>query len=505
MKRLVIASLVVFAAVPAYAAISAHTVWEVRTTGSDLNGGGFDLSVASPGTDYSQQDSPQVTFDGATITASNGGTSSTITISGYTVLATDAGNTINISGGTNFTVGVYTIVLTSVSANTWTLDRACTSGAGASMTGRMGGAFAGLAQLAGKMVGSNKAFIQSGTYAAAAVTFSPGNVTPSATIAPTTIEGYYQTRGDIYPGTNASFRPVIQGTTTATTPLTFNNNGWRVRNLQVEKGGAAATIAVGIGIGGTQGEVSNCKVRHTTSQGILFSDSFSIGVFNEITDCTAGTGIWGCTNGTCVIEYNYVHDNSGMSSGIRLPNNGSRANFNVVVSNSGASADGISVGIDSSAKFNTVYGSGRDGIRLTSASTFATTVRGNLLVSNGGYGFNQATASWPASWRWDGNAYYNNTSGTRNNVDNTTGINGIGAYTNTNDVILTGDPFTNAAGGEFTLNNIAGAGAAARGSSGASGIPGLSYRGYRDFGAIQHQDLGTNTFYDATLIGAVIQ
>ncbi len=41
-------------------ALLARTVWEVRpTAGSDLNGGFFDPSVTSPGTDYSQQDAFQ--------------------------------------------------------------------------------------------------------------------------------------------------------------------------------------------------------------------------------------------------------------------------------------------------------------------------------------------------------------------------------------------------------------------------------------------------------------
>ena len=40
--------------------VASTGVWEVRPgVGSDSNGGGFDPSVASPGTDYSQQNSAQ--------------------------------------------------------------------------------------------------------------------------------------------------------------------------------------------------------------------------------------------------------------------------------------------------------------------------------------------------------------------------------------------------------------------------------------------------------------
>jgi hypothetical protein len=35
-------------------ALAAGVQWDVRTTGSDTNGGGFDHTVVSPGTDYSQ-------------------------------------------------------------------------------------------------------------------------------------------------------------------------------------------------------------------------------------------------------------------------------------------------------------------------------------------------------------------------------------------------------------------------------------------------------------------
>ena len=43
-------------------ALSAGVVWEVRTTGDDTNGGGFDSTVTSPGTDYSQQTAAQITY-----------------------------------------------------------------------------------------------------------------------------------------------------------------------------------------------------------------------------------------------------------------------------------------------------------------------------------------------------------------------------------------------------------------------------------------------------------
>lgn len=50
-------------------------------------------------------------------------------------------------------------------------------------------------------------------------------------------------------------------------------------------------------------------------------------------------------------------------------------------------------------------------------------------------------------------------------------------------VVLTGDPFTNAASDDFSLNNTSGAGALCRAAS-------LSWGGFEDIGAVQHEDAG---------------
>jgi len=60
------------------------------------------------------------------------------------------------------------------------------------------------------------------------------------------------------------------------------------------------------------------------------------------------------------------------------------------------------------------------------------------------------------------------------------------------EITLTGDPFTDSANWDFTLNNTAGAGALCR----AAGV-----RSYRDVGALQHQDAGGSGGGVAKLIG----
>jgi hypothetical protein len=78
-------------------------------------------------------------------------------------------------------------------------------------------------------------------------------------------------------------------------------------------------------------------------------------------------------------------------------------------------------------------------------------------------------------------------------------IDGVSPYVNTMDVInTTGSFFTNAAGGDFTLNNTANQGALVRGHGTPGAIPGVSQVGYADMGVFQHLDSGTSG--SATLI-----
>src|ERR1019366_4617201 len=115
------------------------TTWYGRNAGNDTNGIGFDSSIAG-GTNYANQNSPHVTFDGSTIAAHAATATATIIVTGYSVATTDVGNYFNITGGSGFITGWYKIVSVSVGSVTWTLDRTCTSGIASGATGRMGGA-----------------------------------------------------------------------------------------------------------------------------------------------------------------------------------------------------------------------------------------------------------------------------------------------------------------------------------------------------------------------------
>ena len=128
---------------PSYAALPNSTVYNVHHAGSNNNGGCY--ITGSTGTDFSNQDAAQYTF--TTLTSANGTTNPSIVASvSHSFVATDVGNCLHVTAGTNWTQGFYRIV--SVLAGAATLDRQV--GAAAALTNgtfAVGGALATLPSL----------------------------------------------------------------------------------------------------------------------------------------------------------------------------------------------------------------------------------------------------------------------------------------------------------------------------------------------------------------------
>lgn len=467
------------------AVTSASVIWEVQTGGNSANGGGF-VQGAS-GTDYSTSTSPQVTFDGATITATTSGASATITITGYTVANTDVGNVLNITGGTNFITGRFTISSVSTGSNTWTLNASVTTGVGAAMTGRMGGCLDGPGTLSGAMIGSNRAFIKSGTYSiSAGLTFAPGNVTVNSTTYPTTVIGYATTRGDITHKTNnQSSRPIIQTTTNAITAITFSSNGVRLENLIVQTDGVVAGMTNGISFSGNEASAYNCKIGISTSNGITCAGNFSCVEWCEIFAGTAGVGI--NLSGDSIVRRCWVRDGAYTSS-IKTTATSCVIQENIISNITGASADGIVPFSNSFVFGNTVYKCGRHGLSFATNAFKLMFIRGNIFSENGGYGMTDSQNHYTLP-NYDGNAFYNNTSGTRNGFDTNTGINSVGTYTNIYDLVLLQDPFVAKGSNNFALNNLPGGGGLCRNNGYADPYPGLFVVSSADMGAIHVKQL----------------
>lgn len=452
-------------------ALAAAFVWEVRTTGSDTNGGGF--KAGASGTDFSQQDAAQFTPSGLT-------TVGVTTVIAYAAAAsTMVGNIINITGGTNFIAGWYEITAVSVGVSI-TVDRNCTTGSGAAGTANIGGAFASPGQMGSVAVAGNSGWIKAGTYtytnstantSGGPFSFTLGGSSPTS---PSKWEGYQTTRGDM--GTP----PVISaGARTGITVFNVSVSNYNiVVNITVDGNSGASNTGLIIDSPRSQGiklGAQNCTVK-----GIAGGPSNSDG---NLYRCWAT----GCS-GTCAIEISgeggRLEAYNNTTTGIKVNPGGAGSSMTIWGSISSGNTGGSSVGYDVGGRNinftgNIAYGNGSHGFNLGNASGV---MENNIAEANVGTGFYAAGSTIRSIYMFN-NAYYNNTAG---NVD-------AGLPNNFNGVLGTSSFFVSAATGNFALNNTASAGNSAR----AAGYPGLSPRGattgYLDIGAFQHQDSGGGT------------
>lgn len=421
-------------------ALNAAIVWEVRTTGADTNGGGF--KTGASGTDYSQQAAAQLSL---TDLACASNTTLTSATGGFT--AAMVGNVIQIASGTNALAGWYEITAYS-DTNTVTIDRTCATGG--DMTdgvGKVGGALAtpGAAALAAAVSG-HTIWIQAGTYTLSTDTPGKGGPVLAASGIRLWLEGYQSSRGDL--GT----KPVIDvGAVTAIDVIkmvsTYPNNSM-VKNIEVDgqdnadvygfrDGSLYGTTCFDLCLArdcpnGFQGTTSTTLV--TRSQAISCAIGFSAvsAVACYAQDCTTGFSV-GCA-AHCLA--------TGGTSGFVT------ATYNLLSYVNCVAYDCSSHGFDP----------------LYSMVRYSHCV----AVNCGGKGFD--------------------TTGAYDHIVNCAGYNNTGGNTghaqiNWPVLALTGDPFLDAAGGDFRPNNTAGAGAALR----AAGFEWLDWSSNRDIG-FQHAD-----------------
>jgi hypothetical protein len=468
-----------------FGALSSSTVMDVRpTVGSDTaNGGTFDASVSSPGTDYSQQNTSHVTFNGTSITATTTGASATITLTGYTVAATDEGNGLNITGGISFNVGSYTIESVNVGLNTWTLDRVATSGAGSAMTGGMGGAFATVAQANSIAVASNVVWVKA-TGAYTVTTFLPITlVSTNAPATPYSIIGYTSTRGD---GGQFTW------TTSTNSADLIHMEG--VTNVLIENAIMTSTaLTPGYGImtpGSPNTPSTNVQCVN------CFLSGFNIGVFGDwtsnqtfqgfyligsrITACV-NQGLWSSGN---TYIFGSMIDNNG-ADGARWENSNAGAlaiwwvaSWSVFYHN-GANGffmvqSGASTTILDHDDFSTNTTNGVE--QFNNASEPFMQVSNSIFDANGAFGINTNGIPTTPNMLIGPNACYNNTSGC------TQGISGVTPIT------LTASPYVSL-GTNFALNNTSGGGAALKTAGAPSTIPGAG-SGAPAIGALQPSSSG---------------
>ncbi len=422
-------------------AFAATTEWEVRTTGSDTNGGGFD--TASTGTDYSQQDAAQVAYTDLVI---GNPTTTQLTSALNPFTALHVGNIVNITGGTGFTVGRYQVV--SVATNVATMDRAVGTAGSTGGTGNLGGAVATIATANGAAVASNTIHVKVGTY----------NITAAiaVTLNGLTVIGFNATHRD------GGTRPLITTATNSVHCFTVSNSlsGTSGKPVVFDNLSLSSTAGVrGSGIVAVGGAYPSFVVRNSVLDGFNFSidadnATFTAGavvaINNEIKNCTQGIANWF----DLFAVGNYIHNCT--SHGINWVGGNSFRSVilirNVISYNGGSGVIFTSTGLAFLVmEANIIAHNTGDGFNTFTANSLPAyfLLVNNIIYSNGGYGIND-TAGTNAHLNRN-NAYGANTSGARRNLP--AGL---------SDVTLSATPFVNAAGGDLSLNSTVGGGAACR-------------------------------------------
>lgn len=408
-------------------------VWEIRTAGSDANGGAFDPITGVPGTDFSQQDSAQFSYTDIVIDAT---TNTDCTSAARPFTSVDVGNIIKITSGTGFTV--QSVLIKSVTAGVARMDKSLGTLGSTGGTGNLGGAKGSPGEVAGLIVTDNIIYVKSGTY-----TIGSGTVNTSGNKIDTTVSGYWigyeTTRGDY--GT----KPVFSTAQSSLSIFRCGVGASHVRNLKVAQ--TAGTSTKGFECDGAGTTWLLCEAADIAGPG------FDIGGINQtLVECEAH----GCTT------------NSGQFNVF----NSSSMFIRCIARNSGAGTPGFNIGEECYlegciADTNTISGftitSFSDGsvlVRCISYNNteegFGTTTGATSVVfdhciaeENGSNGFdvNQAPVTLINC------AGYNNTSGN---------VAGITPTVNINFQNLTVSAFVDAVSNDFNINNTSGGGAVLR-------------------------------------------
>lgn len=460
--------------IPSFATISSLTNWEIRTTGSNSNGGGF--VAGASGTDRSQSDTAFCTSaDLAVVTT-------TATSVACPFSAASVGNIIQITAG-GCSAGFYQVV--SVTVVTATLDSS--AGTASGCTFALGGGLQTIQTAitnTGPAIAGNTVWIKAGTYTITTKIVNPINTSNN----PFSVIGYQVTHGD-----NTGTRPLITTATNSTHIFDFgaaNSLMYVFQNLSLSN--TAGTPFDGFHA--TTGEiyglwVNNCLLtgfRNGIDGDFVVDFSFP-GLRVTQTEITATTTAAIINSDGVYAQGNYIHDNTG-SGFIGTTGRAGLGMFlqNVFYKNANGIVDATTGTTSTQGRFyifqsNVFSDQTTDGINLSNGGNPAWPIgiENNIFYNNGVYGFSLVVPPNPQY--------------SINNQNNAYGANGtaprLGLNAGTNDVTLSADPFVARGAGNFALNSTAGGGTALK----ATGYPGIipsAGTGYLDIGALQSQCTG---------------
>jgi hypothetical protein len=387
-------------------AIADNAVWEIRTTGTSANANGGFFVPGSSGVDYSQQNAAQYNLTGATTAASSA------TVAHASAAADMVGNGAHIISGTNFTPGFYQIISVVVGVSL-TLDRVCTTAAGAAGVINIGGALS----LGGTVTGSSDTdvfnsarpghiyYIKSGTYTLGA------NLTLSSTVGgsisnPAKMIGYQTARND-NPLTTG--RPVLN-----TSTFSWSHNIGQFWNLSyLEFTGSPSTTVHNVGQGSI---VRYCKF--TNSSGTAGRTALSLSGANCMlidSECISAAGIGITVASSCHVLGSYIHGSvTGFTTSATI--NGFSIEGCVFENNTTAITTSAAMTAICLIKDNTLFGSATPsgtGINMSTTGT------GNIrIINNIIYGFVTGVTHADATNNCFGdfNCYFNNTTNRTNFV-----------------------------------------------------------------------------------------
>lgn len=413
--------------------ISSAAQWEMRATASgDQNGGLFDPAFG--GSDLSLQNSPQLSVSDL---VGNGTTTLTSATGGFTTQM--RGN-----GLVDATTGIWYQITAFTKTNTVTVDK--TAGTFTGHTANVGGA--------NRVTNGGfrfKTYAEGGNtvWFAGSATHQPTNTnspdwSKSGTItAPIRLRGYGTTRGDTG---RATFNGSFEG-------LLLSGDNLILENMLCD--GAGGPFA-GLRVTGGGNMVENC-VCYNGGNALLVSGNDNTIRHSEM----AGNGVNGIVANLSgfanLMEYCTVR-NSANSHGVQMTTDWVIQHCIIRNNNQDGINNPAGANGGSRIRFSDIWANGRDGIRLlsTGGALWGVYLEGNILGANTGYELNYSPSDLSATeggarfaqGHVRNNAYYSTGSGARNNLPGGTA-----------DLALSADPFTNAAGGVFSLNATAGGGA----------------------------------------------
>lgn len=448
-------ALVLLAAAPVFGAFNAGSIWRVSTLGSDANGGAFDPSVASPGTDESTGAGTAMTI---TLASSTTGSCSPV----CSATTHGPGNFFFPASGAGCTT-THPYEIKTQAAGVVTFDSAMGT-TGNVCVGVLGGPFLTIGQSLAFAIASNAICAKAdGTYSISA------NL--SVALSGLMLKGYTTTCG--VNGVFGDSGPATIQTSAAITGMisVSAGNGVVVSNFVLDCNSQAGTVRAINATGGIS-YYNNVLAKNCATAGIAASVTIQLSnvrVTGSLSGCTAGITTSASLSANIVIsDTNACHGLSSSSTlfcavCIMANNTGTSDGFNLTGSNA------VPVYITQSMG----YANGRDGINFTSSGVNSAQVQSSVFYGNTTKDIASTSVAVPGGFNY--NAYR---SGSITNV--TAG---------SSDVILTVDPTVNGGALNFAPNATAGGGAALV----VAGFPGVlttGGTGYLDIGPLQAQSTG---------------